>query len=219
MIIRLILLNIIPLYIHAQTTIFSPHGVGIAVNYSHVGLNVASNYSFQKTEKIKLNIGIKVLVNRPIYDNRRFTYRHRFYANNPGEAIGGNIGVERAWKLRESCISPFVFASVQVTRAHIRNRMEYVDSTTVYQPLPQTVYFVNSNYKTSPLPLYAFENIIGVGFTVQVYKNFDLRLSAGGSFVYILENGGTVGSNKYYSRWEFGDYYSLGVNYRFVKRE
>lgn len=218
MIIRLILLNLLPLYVLAQTNMYSPHSVGISVNYSHVGLNVVSNYSFQKTEKLKLNIGIKALVNRPIYDNRGFTYRHRFYANNPGEAIGGTMGIERSWAIRESCISPFVFACVQITRAHIRTRMEYVDSMTVYQPQPQTVYFVNSNYKSSPLPLYAFENIIGAGFAVQVHKNIDFRLSAGGSFVYILEKGGTLGSNKYYAKWEFGDYYALGISYKFLEK-
>lgn len=193
----------------------SAQSIGFQTQYSHTGLSSSLSFSKNFRPNTAYHVGLKFLINQPVRDNAGFAYRHRFYAANTGQHFGLSLGIERSFHPQNSAVRPFAFYQLLVTRSQIRRLDQYITPMTVYNPNPDTVYYLESYYTILPSITTAFENIIGVGFSVQLWKQLDLRLAAGGSVVAYLHGSGNGSSGKrYYTGYEFGDYYSAGLIYR-----
>jgi hypothetical protein len=182
--------------------------------YSLVGLNLGFSIAHQHTDKLAFTGGLNYLINRPITDNRAYTFRHRFYAVKPYQAIGAQLGIQRNFKLPESCLEPYFFYSLRATHAPTRSLNDYIDTTVIYQPVPQTILTVASKYETYPKSIWAFENIVGLGFQAKLYTQWYLNAAAGVGPALILMPSAQSRRGNVYRSIELGDYYCISIAYR-----
>ncbi len=186
----------------------------VQTSYSHVGLNFGITFTRQYSDKFSFSSGLNYLINRPVYDNLDFAFRHRFYAVKAYQAIGIHAGIRRKINLPESALEPYFFYRFQATHAPTRTLSQYVDTTVVYQPNPQTIHVIESSYYIYKKSIWAFENILGIGFDVKLHSKWYLSASAGVGPSLIIAPSEQGSNGGYFRTIEIGDYYSLGITYR-----
>jgi hypothetical protein len=169
--------------------------ISASIFQSHVGLKSELSYSKPIKKQLFLSFGVQFLINQSIKDNGGFVFYKRFYARDFAAHWGASIGLERKIILPESKIEPFFFFKSQFTSSSTRSIAD------------------NNNYTFRMKRATSLENIIGLGFAAQLYKQFYLKGAAGLSTALVFamphrqNNGGYLGI-------EWAGYYSGGIAYR-----
>lgn len=162
--------------------------------------------------------GLRININKMAHnDDQNNVYKKRMFATKPIHYFGleGFYHIHLFQKLKH--IDIFAFYNVQLTYSTTRNRM-FVPRNQYDGITCCTEHIVNFG------PFTWLEQNIGIGFTVDIWKNIFItqRLGAGACFILGLDN--PKEERDYYLikekfTYEFGYLLSVGVGYRFESKK
>jgi len=144
--------------------------IDIHYNWAHIGNNISINYNHY-IGRHAVTLGIKKHYNEPITDNQGYVYKKRGYAQNNKESIGLNIGYRFDILKNREIVTPYFFFQSQISNLRFRRVYENID---IVDNKPTI-----SEYTTITSPRFITENVIGIGMTTKIFKNFYLNQSAG----------------------------------------
>lgn len=162
---------------------------------------------YKISKRVKLSIGLKYnqssVVTR-IIDNDRL--HHKYYADNPIQAIGYSVGVQYQVPWKYDFFKPCIY--YDLTYAHLHSRTQFLfDSDNVNNGVPIShiwVYYYDLN---------TFENGIGLGGVAKILSKLSLNVRAGlgVNLIYNLP----ISEYKNGSHVNLAPQYSLGLQYDF----
>lgn len=191
---------------------------GIVANYNvmHVGNNgeLILKYSLNKSS---ISIGAKYLFNNKDNFPIGVVYKKTFWASSFKEHIGGSIMFEYI-VFNRIHYNVSLYYNMQFTKSKIKHVMYYALYPLVANPQNEED-FAYQKVTTYIGPIVALENNFGINFNFNLNKNFYITQKIGGGVLF-LKN--TDKKNILYagqSTWELSEQFSIGLGYKFIKKE
>ena len=190
----------------------------IDINYysTDAGRNLTAAFS-KKFNKNEVGVGLGYNINRIIQpDDQNNIYHKRLFATKPYHHLNLNLFYHRYVFTQLKHIKPFVFYDFQLKYSTTRSSMYLgykLDTTINASTFDGQILYAKkvTNYG----PFWWMENMIGVGFTVDITDKWYLKQKAGLgiNFIYgetpnIVMNGGKLDH-------EYGLLLNIGVGFRF----
>ena len=169
----------------------------------------------------ELGGGLRININKYAHnDDQDNVYKKRMYATKPLHYFGveGFYHIHLLQRLQH--FDFFAFYDIQLVYSTTGNRLlrhEIIDPYTGECEI--NTYFRNHG------PFTWIEQNIGIGFTVDIWKNFFLTQRLGGGVRFMLGMDTPPNGNKDYwlakppFEWEFGYVLSVGIGYRFEPKK
>ena len=188
-------------------------------NSTHSGRSINVLASGQIKNRHELGGGLRININKYAHnDDQNNIFKKRMKAIEPIHYFGleGFYQVHVFQKLPH--IDIFAFYDIQLTYAPVLNRIELLET----DPVSGQRVLVEHNFIHGPFTW--IEQNIGIGFTVDIWKNvfFTQRLGGGTNFILGIDKRKTDGSPRLAKppfEFAFGYLLSVGIGYRFEPKK
>jgi hypothetical protein len=144
--------------------------IDIHYNWVHIGQNISLNYNHY-FQRHAVSVGVKKHFNQPGSDYQRYTYKNSGFAINQKESFGLNMGYKFDILKNRKIVTPYIFFRSELSYLRNKNIIQYIEMVNDF-PTMSEITFISTPYFIS-------ENVIGVGMTTKVYKNWHLNQSVG----------------------------------------
>ena len=144
--------------------------VDIHYNWVHIGQNLSLSYNHY-FQRHAVSVGVKKHLNQMGSDYDRYTYKNSGYALNQMESFGINLGYKFDILRNREIVTPYLFFRTELSYLRKRNIFQYAEIVNDYPAISELT-FISTPYFIS-------ENVIGIGMTTKVYKNWHLNQSIG----------------------------------------
>jgi hypothetical protein len=161
------------------------NSVSIYGQQSFIGGSLEFDYAFStgKTNKVYAGIRYRFFDIMRVTDNQEYMFKNRFHPFEAYQKFGLILGDEYTFHIPNTKLRPFLFYNLQVAYMGIHN--EFLDPFGTTDDGYQI--FINNTVVADPM--FVFENNIGIGGKVRLYKNLDLAFRIGmGVAVFNLED-------------------------------
>ncbi len=186
------------------------HTVTLYGQQSFIGGSLEFDYAFASGKNNHIYAGIRYRsfdVMR-VTDSKGYMFQDRFNPNTKFQNFGLILGDEYYFTIPDSKLKPFLFYNLQIVRMGIYN--EFLDHFG-YDEDGNEILIVNT---VTAEPMFVFENNIGLGGKVKLYKKLDFafRIGLGVSVINLTDKNYRVPAGIYTKLSKIG---SLGLSYHF----
>ena len=186
------------------------HSLSIYGQQSFIGGSLEFDYSFATGENNKVYAGIRhrSFDVMKVTDSKEYMFKDRFHPFKTYQEYGLILGDEYSFNIPNSKLRPFLFYNLQIAYMGIHN--EFMDPFGVTDDGYQV--FINTSVEADPM--FVFENNIGIGGKVKIYKKLDLafRIGMGVAVINLRDTEYKVPAGVY---TKFSIIGSLGLSYNF----
>jgi hypothetical protein len=202
-----LMLMVIANQLHSQNLSLSLYSTG-------TGKNLTVIYSIQK-KSMEFGIGLGCNINsiKQPDDNNNIYYK-RLFATKPLHFFNFNIYYNQYVFDKFNQIKPFIFYDFQVKYSTTRSSMyfPYAIDTTIITTNPEDQ-FLYRNYIEYFGPFLWVENSVGIGMKINITDNFFISQKLGIGIHLIIGDEPKLFKDK--TDWEFHDFYSFSLGYKF----
>lgn len=200
-------------------------GQTLGLNYTSSGTcrSVNASYGFSlKNSVIGLELGYNI--NRETFpDNSGTPFYKRLYATDPIHHLNLGFFFNRSVFQNLKYIKPFLFYNFSVRYSTSKTEIYFVEvvDTTSSSNDPEDQYLYK---KITAIfgPYYWIENIIGIGFNVEIIENLNLQQKFGYGAHFIIGQGDPNANFKVLKQnveWEFIPFIQFGITYTINKKK
>lgn len=186
------------------------HSVSIYGQQSFIGGSLEFDYSFTTGENNKVYAGIRhrSFDVMKVTDSKEYMFKDRFHPFETLQEFGLILGDEYTFNIPNSKLRPFFFYNLQIAYMGIHN--EFMEPFGITEDGYQI--YINTVYDADPM--FVFENNIGVGGKIKLYKKLDLafRIGMGVAIINLKDADYRMPADIY---TKFSKVGSLGLSYNF----